>query len=571
MKKVTAAFLCGAMLLPGVLHQEQPVHAESILTTEEVKVSTINGEKKDVMENVDISKEEAIKIAKNFMMIPKGYELNSVRFDSNWYITNDSVWRIRWRKQDENDYGNISITIDANTGDVVEMNRYENDHNENVQYPPKVDRQKAKEIAFAFITKHFSDKVKKLEYDDFTDQVSKPPLQGRVSYTIKYNRMVNDIPFDQNYISVRVNGKGEIIGVNYRWYSNLTFPNTEKMMSKEDAMKKIMEQLPLQLRYEMLYGVKPLFKENANDEQKVVLAYNNRLNYPYLDAKTGKWLNHQGEEMKVENISPYAQPIEDQPLADPPKVKKEELSKQEALEIVTSTFEIPEKMELENVSYSDYEDNGNQSTWQFRWGGGENSDWIHATVNTKTGEIIRFSNSHRYDQKANTNEKKYLTYEQAKKQAVKMLKKLMPHKVHQLTLNELYRENYPGNNQPEYYRFNFQRLVNNVVVPQQSTSITVSSKSGEITSFYHNWNEDLAFPDASDAISVEKAKEEYLSKYKVEAQYVLLNNRPYQALEDEQKQEPELKIVYQLRRIPVDEPIYLDAIKGKWVSRETGE
>lgn len=79
---------------------------------------------------------------------------SNVNFNSN-YVNNikTSVWDIHWNTQDGDKQIGINVSIDANTGKVIRVNRYEFDNKQSTPSIAKITQEQAKEIGEAFLKK----------------------------------------------------------------------------------------------------------------------------------------------------------------------------------------------------------------------------------------------------------------------------------------------------------------------------------------------------------------------------------------------------------------------------------
>lgn len=520
-----------------------------------------------------ISKEQAIEIASKFINIPNDYTQQSVNYQSNWYPGSRTVWNINWNKERKNDsFGNISITVDAETGTVISMNRWENDFEQPPAYPPKFNWESARKVAEQFVQQKAPQKANNVKLDDSNETIQKPPLQGNASYRYSFARIENGIPFSGQFINVGVNGNGEVISYEYRWDEDVTIPETKGMLTKLEIEKKIKESLPVELKYQTIR--QPSLPPNKQNSMK--LAYNARFLYPNIDAMTGNWLEYGGKPVEIKDLAPLKPLSTDMP-AEIPQFEKE-LTQEQAIEIATKRLAIPDDARLENIYYNDGNDYRPFPTWNLNWVKGAKGDepqlWIRVSINGSTGEIINYSKDDpsRYRPYGdNESFKQAIDYDQAKEKAIKELKKYAPNRLHQLTFDPL------NNRQPinvekmRDFNFTFHRIENGIVIPDQYITISISSETGELFNFYQNWNDQIELPSPNNVIPLEKAREVYFENFTISPKYVYYENINYESPVQREISKPEVKLVYEFRMKSQDGAVYLDALQGKWVSMETGE
>ncbi|MDC3415945.1 YcdB/YcdC domain-containing protein [Aquibacillus salsiterrae] len=574
MKKRTVTLLGTVLVLPGLLGYSGPVlHAQTstnpdfLIKAEVPSTKTISAlEKQELMDEANISKEEALKVALDFLDVPSGYKQDNISFQTNWYGNNSSVWSISWSKQEENAYGYINITIDANSGNIVGMNRNFQDPDLDTSYPPKVDRDEAKTIALSLIKEQFPDIQDQLIYENYNQ---KTPLRGSVVYNLRFNQEVNGIPFKDNFIEVSINGNGQLVGLNYRWNNSIEFPDTSGLLTKAEATERMEATLPLRLQYRMIPGINRYYGPTDGEKRQYALeyAYENLGYGVYFDAKKGTWVSRNGEPLD-ENTLGGQDPLTEEPLAEEPS-GGDNLTQQQAMDVFKSYVDVLDDMELQNASYQEQSSNNADSFWIFEWRNEKEQAFTYGSVNAKTGELVDFNN-YRYEPQ-NEEVEQVLTYEEAKQKAIDAVKEMVPWKTDQITLNPV--ENAPMDvEKKKKFNFSFQRLVNGIPVPNQYISIAFSAETGELIRFYQNWQTNAEFPNPDSIVSKEEAKQIYFDAMDIQLEYIQPYQQDYYPIDAaQQAEDQELLLAYTFRFNQTDEPTFLDAITGAWLSVETGE
>lgn len=568
MKKKAILFSC--MLVLPQIAAVPFVGAESAVMNNNLKVASTATVKtvaaQDQTVAAKISKEKAIEIAKNFTKVPKEYTQQSVSYQSNWYPGNRTIWNINWNRQTENGSGNIGITVDAENGMVISMNRWEDTYNQQPTYPPKYNWESAQKIAEQFLHEKVPQKANVVELDTTNLANQKPPLQGNANYYYSFVRVENNIPFQDQSISVVVDGNGEVVGYDYRWNEDVKIPPTSGMMSQGDAEKKIKDSMQIQLKYQTIFN----YQVRPDSRGTVKLAYDNRFNYPYIDAKTGKWLDYSGKPIEMKDYTSKLEPLSFKKPAQTTPASKD-LTQDQAIDIAKKQFNIPSDATLENIYFNDVDQYQKFPVWNLNWRVGQ--IYINVSINGKTGQITNYykEDPSRYQPLSeNQTVKQVITYEQALEKAKETLKTFAPSELNGVTFDPI-RNPKPENPEKmkEFY-FTFHRLVNGIIVEDQFMSVTISTETGEVFQYYQNWDPQAQFPDAKNVVSAEKGKEAFADNFTIVPKYLYIENVDYSTPRPIYKA-PEVKIVYHLAMKPQDQPIYLDAVKGKWVSMETGE
>ncbi|MCL6585350.1 MAG: PepSY domain-containing protein [Anoxybacillus sp.] len=506
------------------------------------------------MEEVKISKEQAIEIAKKTINIDKGYKFQGITFSTQWY-GNKPVWQMSWYKEDKGYHG-IYITVNAQTGNVVNINIY-HEKDGNMPFPPKVSYDQAVDVAKQYIQKLYPKKLNELVIDEqLKKQQGRLPYGERRFYAIRFYQMVDHVPYYENNIMITIDGNGEIRNFEYNWNDEVTFEKKENVISLDEARKLLKDRMELELRYQIDYSSK----------QAPKLIYVPKTNaYPYyqanfnaiIDAHTGKFIDMYGK--PVEQTAP----IDDKPLAEsatplPPRSK--ELTQKEAIEAVKRTMELPDSIELDSVNY---EDRGETSVWVLGFrDNGEDTNYMYAEINAKTGELTRFDRNVMYykESEANKNPQVNYTKEQALEIAKNFVKKVAPDKVDRLYATLPQEVRYDSKSNPLFYEMYFYRKENGIPVQGQGISVAVSAETGKIIRFFTEWR-NVSFPLPTKVVSLEKAEEMYLEDKKLALSY-------FTTLTVDEKRNSTAILVYQ--PTPSWEEKYLDAVDGKWKDASTG-
>ncbi len=110
-------------------------------------------EKSESPINAKISKEKADQLSRSIVKIPKEYVLQHASYQSNTlYAGKEGNWSLYYTlKKNNKTIGNVRTTINADTGELIGYNSSLNDPTRKPSYPPKVNRDKAQDLASSFI------------------------------------------------------------------------------------------------------------------------------------------------------------------------------------------------------------------------------------------------------------------------------------------------------------------------------------------------------------------------------------------------------------------------------------
>lgn len=553
-----------------------------------------------VSTDTKVKRDEAVEAARRIVKIPEDFEVNSISLQElGSYGGNDPVWSINFAKQvDGRYYGSYSVSIHAETGLLIRFNNYSNDDTVKPSYPPKISLEEAKPIAQGFAQAIYPEEWLQSRYNTSAESNYKTPLNGDVRYSLRYDRIVNGVVYPSNGFRVEVNGNGEVVGFSIDWDRNTEFPDSQDVISQEEALKSWAEASKLSLTYFRPY------ERRSGDNSTVSVAY--FLESVSLDATTGKVLTY-----GTSSLTKEADPLTAQPLGEAPG-NNQSLGREQAIERVSGHFAIPANAKLEDASYNEYSEYGSkelQGSWTIRWSlaqeeaaeGGDaakailpvpSGGSIYANVSASTGEIKSFSyNDNRLYTSDPVDPKDYkVSLEEAKEKSVALVKELAPYMTHQLFLeyadpvaNAEYRSSsYPA------YTFTFNRKIDGITANGESVSVTVDAMSGTVTNYYNGLTA-YAYPSAKpELIDADQAKELWLDQYALELQYVVdrtvnipagISIEKYNLMvaAGEAVLAGEASVTVRLAYVPVAKlqsavnDLYLDAATGEWKSARTGE
>ena len=226
-----------------------------------------------------ISKEDAEKVIKdNFDSLKANDKVNNASLEKSDYVDSKYIWNISF----ENGNG----SVDAKTGELLSFYFYDN----NEEVINNISYSEAKNKCDSFLKKVAAEKYKKVKYIPEEENA-----EGNY-YTFKYVRMVNGYEYTNNYLSISIDKTtGKIINYENQWFTNITFPSLNNVISKDIVFDKISDDIGFDLQYEKI------------DKDKVSLIYNfSNLQEQYLlDPMTGVRIGYDGKKYKENNLPTY--------------------------------------------------------------------------------------------------------------------------------------------------------------------------------------------------------------------------------------------------------------------------
>ncbi|WP_240344001.1 S-layer homology domain-containing protein [Paenibacillus sp. SYP-B3998] len=539
-----------------------------------------------------ITKERAIELAKTYITIPTGYTLQSVSLNSYYANTgrNYPTWNINYAKKVKDQYyGSLNVSIHGLDGTLLSYSMNDNDPELKASYPPKVDYKAAKDVAAAWIAKVNPTKQKELLYNDAEENAFRTPLDGNYEYNIRFDRSVNGVPFTQNGINISVNGEGQVTNYGFNWDSNIAFEENKTTISSERAAQLFREKADLSLLYQI--------PNQTKGKKNPIISYN--MNEFSLRAGSGEmWNPSTGAANSVGN----GKPLTDKPLSGKP-ANTLNLTKEQAVEKVTATFNLSSDLKLQQASYNEStnsETGETESSWNLNWSQSSEKDlngkmggsgaW--ATVNSKTGEIKNFNSFVPNGLDADKEVEGRVTLEDAKKTAIDYVKKNLPFYTDQLALDASSEKDF-STEQLKHMRnweIRFKRVIDGVNAGNENVTLNMDRVSGKITSYYFSLS-GVPYPNQKpEVLTVDKAKDMLFTQYDIKLNYVVANKGPIYGVPIEKylvmaaagevpqnvskeanNQKLEAKLVYSLVPKFTREAYLLDAQTGQWKNANTGE
>ncbi|HYE81155.1 MAG TPA: YcdB/YcdC domain-containing protein [Clostridia bacterium] len=469
---------------------------------------------------VDLKK--AIEIAKTaFGFDAKDHDFNSSYSEAT---TGRKLWYLNWNSTIAGKGSSISVTVDASTGEIISMNKWE-DSIVPAKRIPKYTREEALKVAEELLKKLHPDKLKDTELlDEYRNNLFRPVYSNDI-YSFYFMRKIDGINFQDNGIQIQVDKNTLMVrNFNLDWDTVTPVPDSRKAISAAAAKKLYEEKLGLELAYQMIYP-------DPTGDPELILVYTEKNSNRPIDAITGEIINQSYygpmygiQEKAAASISADSRayvptPQEQKVIDDSSKY----ISKEKAIEALMKYITVDSKYKMDNSSlYGGYR--SENATWNFSWSYTDKDkntySYIYGAVDAVTGEVKNFSISSSEDERKPDSTPKF-TKEQCRDIAEKFLKEIQPAKFSASEYREQYYQTYMDLKNVSSYNMNFIRKENGVSVPFNNLNVTVSAYTGRVTSFYMNW-QNLDFPDAKGVISLEDAYRTLYAKHDLMLKYIRL-------------------------------------------------
>ncbi|MCB8816729.1 YcdB/YcdC domain-containing protein [Desulfosporosinus shakirovi] len=495
-------------------------------------------------EKASITVEQAVQIVKDNFSIPEKYS----RMSTGYNKYNDrATYNIDWSSM-EQPHGSFNAMVDATTGDILNINQWEESFSPSFKLPVlsmEDAEKKATDLISKLASKYQSEM--KLVKDD--QQVLDLNNSQPFAYNFRWIRIVDGIPFPGNGVNVSVRGdNGQVRDYNFNWTHDLNFPAASKVISPETARQTFSDTPMLELQY----FIPPLMNPEISEPQRVLLVYQLSNNYygGAVDALSGKPVTLDDQAVGYESRSAVSsisaatsttimpgvasQVTEASTSKDSPE-NSQQISQSEAVEIVKKAIKIPKEFVMQNSSLNPDWQNPSEQVWDLNWNTesfymGEHR-FIGASVNAKTGDLISFHMSYntKPDDKAKT-----VTRKEAQEIADDFLKRIQPER---FELVKLESERFYGSKIPSYIQmFSYVRVVDGIPVSRNGINLTVDTVAKQVINYNMNWS-NIEFPSSADVLPINEATDRFLKMRPLELSYTLIYKQ------DGQKQEA--RLVYQ--------------------------
>lgn len=476
-----------------------------------------------------VSLEEAIRTVKDNFNIPKEYNIFTSSYNS---YDNRQTWSLHWNAPGEPG-GSFNADVDARTGEILNMNTWKPEkRSEPGLRLPAISAAEARQVAVELLNRLAARHIQELQ--PLPDENSPLSLTGYgpVTYTFRWQRVVNGIPFPANGVTITVRGdNGQVTNYNLSW-TKADFPAATKAISPERARQVFASTGMLELQYYLQPPVRPLA---AGEKRPVLLVY--RLSHPsrgLIDALSGKpldlgnggWFDKGGAggmgdaslEM-ARKAAALQDGIQSKPLS-PEEMKEIEktaklISQEEAIAAVKKWVDIPAGLTLRSANlYADWQDPEIRS-WNLSWSSDKpepgKPGYMSARVNASNGELLGFDLP---SAPSGNDRDGKLDRKAAQRLVEDFLQKVQPQRFKEVQLDYSSRPVWEpvimedGKN-PAVQYFYYRRLVNGIPFPGNGINVTVDAVAGRITNYNLNWG-NFDFPAAAKIIDRQQAVETFL-------------------------------------------------------------
>ncbi|HEX3031142.1 MAG TPA: S-layer homology domain-containing protein, partial [Bacillota bacterium] len=508
-------------------------------------------------ESAKLSQEEALAIARKAFNISQAYQNVQIEYINDDYFGR-KYWQFSWNLQQANGYRGIMVAVDGTTGTILNYSDYSEWQPGQTQLKLKSEQECARiaeNLAKALVPDKLAQcKSKKYPYPGYS-------MSGPQIYNFFWERQVNGIPFCENSIVISVNAEtGKVNSYQLNWDDNSVFPDPGKAISTEEAQQVFRSKQGVKLIYNRRSS--PYYPLPNQSKQPAELYYSigdSLTGFPtFIDALSGQLVDATGTVTKV------AEQVYLQPLPELPVTKA--AAPLSLLEAQTKLSEYLPNLNLYTVQSSQLNETWGPSgdkTWQFQL---QRSDSVSdpgysLAINAFTGDLVHLNRFQMGPEIPQSSTPK-LSYQECKKLAQAYVAKVTGKKADYLSLveNPIQTPNIMSYNgvtivQPIYY-FSFTRVVNGIHYGRNNLSLEVNNQTGEVMSYYLNWESSATFAPPENLITPQQAIDSILQAGKPQLYY-------YRQLDNSGRNSGKIGLTYRF----LEEGLGLiDAKTGKVVS-----
>ncbi len=272
-------------------------------------------------------------------------------------------------KTADNYYRTISVKVNAETGEVLEMNKWGLTSADGL---PKLDVTKANTVANSAAKTYSKDIISQYKANEGnTDPVSsweenvngKTVMEYETERQLVFNRYVNGIRVQGDRISVGVDSLGTVTSYSVNHTENVTFPKAD-ILSADEAFDKLYTQQKFNYYYDGWIGKDGkihtylLYKMDSfylNAKTGALCSWDGKKPYSYVNARDVKYTDIKGipQEEAIRELQKYGIAVTKEKKFDPTAVITEE----EFASLLSSALrsEMPVEVELEEYDETDEE------------------------------------------------------------------------------------------------------------------------------------------------------------------------------------------------------------------------
>lgn len=529
-----------------------------------------------------LTEAQALAVVQKDFSIPAYYKLTQENYNSSQGSGSPASYAFTYTyKNPVNQYQNVNVSIDAQSGAVLNYNRWQGQTA--FTYPVSVSESQAQKIAIQWANKLYPTQYPNTHMHMAAGQQG--PLTQALTYQFNFERYVNGIaaPFDG--FSITIDENGNLMSAQDTWSNQLSFPASGQAISMTQADAYYQKNLDLHLSYttdwqtvtssvylsytQSTTGLYPQWYNNQYGASA-----QNTIGLPVLDALTGQPVDATGA---VHPLPAYRTPTAFVPGGPTQTIGSAKVNWTRAQSLkyaqsalgITSADHLTGSSESQNMPVGDVQ-------WSFNWKG-PNGEQLNASVDATIGVLQNFGeynlNSNNLLQSKLGGAVK-ISQSQATAAADAFVKALFPNDTGGLAIVS---NPYQPYGQKVQTSFEIQQLVNGLPLQSGTGNLTIDGQTGKVQNFY--WQPasvPATLPSPSAAIPVATAESAWMTAQPLTLQYELTqpqtNNPKFQKIPSavtESTAPPHVLLVYTPTGLPYGAT--LNAVTGKFIGNQQGQ
>ncbi len=495
-----------------------------------------------------ISLEKAIEIVKGNFTIPSDLS----EFSSSFQDTDgNQVWRLNWRAKVE-DKGEFTAAVDAASSEVTNINYWKPRNNSDSRVPG-ITVMQAQQTGQQLLNRLLPNKTAYLQMEKDTNLITLDSYSPS-TYRLSWKRIYHNIPVGNDRVSMEIDMQnGQVLNYYLSW-TDTKLPEPAQVISSDKARQIFADKQLLKLKYFCPDRIKPYRSGQQLVPQPQLVYAVQDPSQGMIDAFTGipisgEYFRYWDEAagMGKNNEKMLALPDGQAPTAilSPEEQREVETSKkfisqEQAIQMVKKWVNIPPELELQSAILEPNWRETRLRNWNLSWQSKSAAESIKrlrevpltnmwAQVDASSGELISFNIS-----QPPADNKSALNQAAAQELADNFVKNIQSQRWQQLKLDNSDIQVSQPKTSPASWSFNYQRLVNGVIFPDDGIRIIIDASSQQIINYSLNWTK-ADFPGIDGLVDTSKANQLYLQAAPLKLGYIFPQREANQ---------PEAKLVY---------------------------
>lgn len=529
------------------------------------------------IKDAKITKEEAKNTSIEFLKKYFNLEIDEKKYQGSaqlipgYDFERSYMWRFDWHMRSTTGSIHISTEINAVTGKLTGFSRNQSYSNQEQVAVADITKEQARKLADELLKKINPEEFKQVKYEDNSSYSS---YLGRIrpDYNFTYIREANGLSYPGNSITVGINGTdGSVSSYHLNWKYDTKLPAADGLILKEKALEIFKDKTAMDLCYIPMRS--NITRYMGTSEVKLVYSPSMESGLT-VDAQTGELLDSNGEKLDSQKKRDITEEQRKKATADNSRLSTAgELSSEKAEEIINGLVKefFGEGFKVGNLNFSEsnmYRLDKNLKTWTAEIMEDKPESYEgkgNVTIDSTTGKVINIGRYMYEDWYGKEYERK-LSWEQAYDKAADVLCRYYPYRLGDIKTEQVCNEyllRVNGKLLPNrVIYFRFPRVIKGIQYANDSVSISIDTKTGEVNNMSCSWSDNLVFPEAQGTMNKEKAKELFFKEYDVKPIYSLYNKKV-----KENEYTTDYRIVYVLyQKQGKNGSRNIDAFSGKLLS-----